>query len=112
MRTVAIESLEAPNGINIVQLGSDNTNCPDNADAICQQKYDFTIDPQELCELDGNYTATFQVGCHPSVANTPLCPATATQAPLSISALLDSEDLCTIVQGKIVSSFELLKIEY
>merc|ERR1712199_68643 len=30
---------------------------------------------------------------------TPLCPATMTQAPLSITVTLDSEDFCTIVQG-------------
>jgi hypothetical protein len=105
LRTNDIVSITAPNGILISQTARDDTFCPDNADTTCQQKLDFAIDPQELCELDGEYTVTVNVGCHPSVANTPACPAAMTQAPLSVTAILDSEDICAIAQGKCVGGW-------
>merc|ERR1712232_915902 len=87
-------------GTSIAPLGiADNALCADNRTLTCQQTYNFELDPQELCQLDGDYALQFSVGCHPSIVGTPLCPATMTQAPLSITVTLDSEDFCTIVQG-------------
>jgi len=100
LRTLAVSSLTAPTGISIAPLGiADNALCADNRTLTCQQTYSFELDPQELCQLDGDYALQFSVGCHPSIVGTPLCPATMTQAPLSITVTLDSEDFCTIVQG-------------
>ena len=99
LRTLSIASIAAPGGIAMTPISSDDAFCPDDASATCQQKYNFLIDPQELCELDGAYTVSLNVGCHPSIVGTPECPATATQAPLSVTAELDSEDLCAVVQG-------------
>ena len=106
LRTLAVSSLTAPTGISIAPLGiADNALCADNRTLTCQQTYNFELDPQELCQLDGDYALQFSVGCHPSIVGTPLCPATMTQAPLSITVTLDSEDFCTIVQGKLILTF-------
>ena len=106
LRTLAVSPLTAPTGISIAPLGiADNALCADNRTLTCQQTYNFELDPQELCQLDGDYALQFSVGCHPSIVGTPFCPATMTQAPLSITVTLDSEDFCTIVQGKLILTF-------
>jgi hypothetical protein len=102
LRTAAITMVSGPNGISITQSGSvDNSLCGDGVDAVCHQKYTHTLDPQALCEFDGNYTFVHTVACHPSVANTPACPLASTQAPLSIVVVLDSEDICKVIENLI-----------
>ena len=100
LRTAALLTSTPPAGLKIVPVGgADNALCRDAADVACQQRYTFTIDPNDLCKVDGNYTFTFSVACHPSIAGTPACPATMTTAPLAISIRLQGEDMCAVVQG-------------
>lgn len=105
LRTSALTSSTAPAGIVLESLGAaDNTLCGNTKDAVCQQKYTFAIDPRELCQLDGTYSFSFAVACHPSVAGTADCPIGMTLAPLSISVVLDGEDICAVVQGLLAVS--------
>ena len=100
LRTTGLTTSTAPTGIAMDQVGAvDNSLCGDGKDAVCQQKYTFSIDPQVLCQLDGTYSFSFNVACHPSIANTPDCPTGMTQTLLSVSVTLDSEDICEVVQG-------------
>lgn len=104
LRTAALTMASGPAGISISQPSGgslDNSLCGDAVDAVCHQKYTHTLDPQALCEFDGTYTFVHTVVCHPSVANTPACPLASTQAPLSIVVVLDSEDICKVIENLI-----------
>ena len=100
LRTTALISSDAPPGLTIVPVGDvDNTLCGNGKDAPCQQRYTFVIDPRALCQVDGTYTFSFAVDCHPLVKGTPDCPVAMTQAALNITVVLDGEDICAVVQG-------------
>jgi hypothetical protein len=100
LRTAALLQNSWPPGLIVTPVGAaDNALCRDVADVACQQRYTFTIDPKDLCKVDGNYTFTFSVACHPSIAGTAACPTSMTTAPLSISVQLQGEDICAVVQG-------------
>jgi hypothetical protein len=101
LRTTSVTMITGPAGILVEQQagGIDSTQCGDSVDAICRQKYTYTLDPQQLCQFDGAYVFNHAIACHPSVANTPACPLEMTAAPLTITVLLDSEDICEVVQG-------------
>jgi hypothetical protein len=100
LRTASLLSIGAPTGVGAEQKGAvDNALCADDATSACQQRYTFALDPRELCQLDGAYTFSFAVQCHPSIAGTPACPTSSTTAPLQVTATLDTEDFCAVVQG-------------
>lgn len=100
LRTDKLLTSTPPSGLTITPVGAaDNALCRDAADVACQQRYTFTIDPKDLCKVDGNYTFTFSVACHPSIAGTASCPTSMTTAPLAISVQLQGEDICAVVQG-------------
>jgi hypothetical protein len=102
LRTSAVTMITSPAGIATTQTGGiDNTLCGDGIDAVCHQKYTYTIDPQAVCNFDGAYQFVHTVVCHPSVAGTPDCPLAATQDPLSISVNLDSENICEVIENLI-----------
>jgi hypothetical protein len=77
LRTTSVTMITGPAGILVEQQagGIDSTQCGDSVDAICRQKYTYTLDPQQLCQFDGAYVFKHAIACHPSVANTPDVPA-------------------------------------
>jgi len=99
LRTTSNAAAVPPAGIALIPLGGNDTLCPDRENAVCQQRYSFLIDPQRRCDLDGTYDFDFVVACQPSVVGTPSCPVNDTLKPLRLRIVVDSEDICTVVQG-------------
>jgi hypothetical protein len=56
LRTTSVTMITGPAGIGAAAAGGiDSTQCGDSVDALCQQKYTYTLDPQQLCQFDGAY---------------------------------------------------------
>jgi hypothetical protein len=87
--------------IGITPIGIvDNSKCRDAVESgACLQRWDFSIDPRELCNFSGAYSFQWAVDCHPSVKGTPDCPVDATQKPLELTIDLESEDICAVASG-------------
>jgi len=87
--------------IGITPIGIvDNSKCRDAVESgACLQRWDFSIDPRELCSFSGAYSFQWAVDCHPSVKGTPDCPVDATQKPLDLTIDLESEDICAVASG-------------
>lgn len=104
LRTTSVSAAVPPAGIALAASGAvDDSLCANRSDAACQQRYTFTIDPQERCDLDGNYDFDFAVACQPDVQGRPMCPVGETMKPLRIRVTLDSDDICEVVQGLFVA---------
>lgn len=100
LRTVGVGAAVPPAGIALAASGGvDDSLCANESVTACQQRYTFSIDPQERCDLDGNYDFDFAVACQARVRGGPDCPVSETMKPLRIRVTLDSDDICEVVQG-------------
>ena len=77
LQTRGVIGTGGPSGLGIRPLNGgapvDIGKCADEPGAVCQQAYDFEIDPNGLCEFSGAFDFAFDTGCRDSVDGTALC---------------------------------------